>query len=149
MCRPLLLLAALAALAGCNQGTRSQRSVSNAWIRLPAVAGQPAAGYATVTATADHIALKEVSSPKAGRVEMHETMTAGSMAGMKKLERIPVAGQPKIVFAPGGKHLMLFDLDPAMKAGDQADLVFRFENGGTSILPARVVSAGDESPYGR
>jgi copper(I)-binding protein len=144
---PILLLAALAALAGCNSGTESSRSVINPWIRLPAVAGQPAAGYAVVAATADHRALTAISSPRAGRIEMHETMTHGTMAGMKKLERIDLTGESEIVFAPGGRHMMLFDLDPALKAGDTADLVFHFGNGETSTLPAQIIGAGDENPF--
>ena len=146
---PALLLAALAALGGCNSQTQSSRSVANPWIRLPAVAGRPAAGYVTIAATPDHGALIAVSSPRAGRIEIHETMTAGTVAGMKKLNRIDLTREREIVFAPGGRHLMLFDLDPALKAGDKADLVFHFQNGGTSTLPARIVAAGDESPFGK
>ena len=146
---PMFLLTALATLAGCNPGSQSSRSVSNAWIRLPAVAGQPAAGYVTIAATPDHKALLSVTSPSAGRVEMHETMTNGSMAGMRKLERIALtADEPEIRFEPGGRHLMLFELDPALKPGGKAMLVFHFEHGGTSTLPARVVAAGDENPHG-
>ena len=145
---PVLLLAVLAALAGCNPETGSSRSVSNAWIRLPAVAGRPAAGYVTIAATPDHRALVSVSSPRAGRIEMHETMRHGSMTGMKKTDRIDLVKAREIVFAPGGRHLMLFDMDPALKPGAKADLVFHFENGATSTLPARVVAAGDESPFG-
>jgi copper(I)-binding protein len=144
---PLLLLATLTALAGCNSGTESSRSVSNAWIRLAAVEGRPAAGYATVAATPDHVALVSVTSPSAGRIEIHETMTHGTMAGMRKLDRIDVSKEREIVFAPGGRHLMLFDLDAGLKPGGEADLVFHYENGGTSTLPARIVAAGDENPF--
>jgi copper(I)-binding protein len=144
---PILLLAAFAALAGCSPEGQSSRSVSNAWIRLPAVAGRPAAGYATISATPDHRALVSVTSPSAGRIEIHETITHGTMAGMRKLDRIDMVKEREVAFAPGGRHLMLFDLDPALKAGSKADLVFHYENGGTSTLPARIVGAGDESPF--
>ena len=145
----LPLLAVLVALAACNPGAQSSRSVSNAWIRLPAVAGQPAAGYVTVAATPDHKALVSVTSPSAGRIEMHETMATGSMAGLRKLDRIALtADEPEIRFEPAGRHLMLFNLDPALKPGGKAVLVFHFEHGGTSTLPARIVAAGDENPHG-
>lgn len=145
----MLLLPALAALAACNPASQSSRSVSNAWIRLPAVTGQPAAGYVTVAATPDHKALVSVTSPSAKRIEMHETTTSGTMAGMRKLDRIALtADEPEIRFEPAGRHLMLFDLDPALKAGGKAVLVVHFEHGGTSTLPARVVAAGDENPHG-
>ncbi|HMJ92576.1 MAG TPA: copper chaperone PCu(A)C [Allosphingosinicella sp.] len=143
---PLLLLAALAALAGCDSGTRSVTTVSNGWIRLPAVAGQPAAGYFTIEATDDHGALIRVTSSRAGRIEMHKTSMSGSMAGMEKVERISLKGGREIAFAPGGRHLMLFDLDPALRAGGTADLIFHFEHGAPATFEASVVGPGDESP---
>ena len=146
---PFPLLAALVLLSGCGNEGQSSRSVSNAWIRLPAVAGQPAAGYVTIAATPDHKALVSVTSPGAGRIEMHETVSHGNMSGMRKLERIDLAKESDIAFAPGARHLMLFDLDPALKAGGKAELVFHFENGGSSSLPAHIVAAGDESPYAK
>jgi copper(I)-binding protein len=145
----VLLLIALAALSGCDNGTRSEVTISNGWIRLPAVAGQPAAGYFTIEASDDHGALVRITSSRAGRIEMHKTRMSGSMAGMEKVERIEVKRGREIAFAPGGRHLMLFDVDPTLKAGDKADLIFHFERGTTASFDASVVGPGDGSPHGR
>ena len=146
---PALLPILFAALAGCNQGTQSSSTIGNAWIRLPAVAGQPAAGYFTIEASKDHGALVRITSTRAGRIEMHKTQMAGPTAGMEKVERIGMTDGREIAFAPGGRHLMLFDVDPALKPGDTADLTFHFEHGAPAATEASVVGAGDESPFGR
>lgn len=138
------LLIILAALAGCGSGsTHSSVTVEDAILRLPAVAGRPAAGYATVTATVDRGALTGVSSPRAKRVEMHSTRMTGSTAKMEPILAIE-SGDGVIVFAPGGRHLMLIEVDPALKPGDQAELTFRFEHGDPVTAPARVIGAGDD-----
>jgi copper(I)-binding protein len=143
----LLPLLASAALAGCGSGsTYSSVSISNPVVRLPAVAGRPAAGYATIAATADRVALVGVSSPSAGRVEMHETMRSGTMSKMRPIDRIDLVAEPEIAFAPGGRHLMLIDVDPRLKAGDRAQLTFRFAHGDPVSIRARVIGAGDDVP---
>src|SRR5687768_5136939 len=103
---PFLPLALLAGLAGCDSGTRSAVTIDKAWIRLPAVSGRPASGYVTIAATPDRGALTGIASARAERIEMHETMISGSMTGMRPIARISLAGNPEIVFAPGGRHLM-------------------------------------------
>ena len=142
------LLILLAALSGCQNRTDSRVAISNGWIRLPAVAGQPASGYFTIEASDDHRALVRVTSSRAGRIEMHRTRMSGSTAAMEKVDRIAVKSGREIAFAPGGRHLMLFDVDPALKPGDTAELVFHFERGTTATFDASVVGPGDESPHG-
>ena len=143
----LILATGLAALAGCGSGTAGDPAASEqAVIRLAAVPGLPAAGYATLAVPAGHEALTGISSPRAGRIEMHETMSHGSMTSMRPLARIELAGDGRIDFAPGGRHLMLFDVDPALKPGDRADLVFRFARGAPVKVAARVIAAGEDYP---
>jgi copper(I)-binding protein len=150
--RPLIpLAAALIApallLAGCNaRSTSSTVSIRNPVVRLPAAPGGPAAGYFTMFASTDHVALASISSPKADRIEMHETMSSGSMSSMRPLERIAVKNGEEIVFAPGGRHLMLFGVDPALKPGDHIPLVLHFSKSGVAAISARVVGPGEEVP---
>ena len=66
---------------------------------------------------------------------------------MRPVERIDLAGEPEIVFAPGGRHLMLIGVDPALKAGGQADLVFHFARGDPVTARARVIGAGDDAAH--
>ena len=58
------------------------------------------------------------------------------------LERIPVRDGETLAFAPGGRHLMLFDVDPAVRAGGRIELVLNFERGDPVTLVAEVVAPG-------
>ena len=112
-------------------------------VRLAAAPGRPAAGYLTLPIAGDRGALVSVSSPQAGRIEMHETMGEGTMSAMRAIERIPVRNGETLAFEPGGRHLMLFDVDPAVRAGGRIDLVLNFERGDPVTLAAEVVAPGE------
>ncbi|MGZ8997307.1 MAG: copper chaperone PCu(A)C [Allosphingosinicella sp.] len=140
------LIAPAILLAGCDgRSTGSTVAVRNPVIRLSAAPEGPAAGYLTLSASPDHVALVSVSSPKAAKIEMHETMSSGSMTSMRPLARIDVR-YGEIVFASGGRHLMLFGVDPAIKPGDEIPLVLQFSNKGVAAVNARVIGPGDEVP---
>lgn len=134
------IMAALLALAACGDPAPSV----SATVRLAAVPGRPAAGYLTLPIAGDLGALVSVSSPQAGRIEMHETMTHGNMSSMRPLARIAVRDGETLSFTPGGRHLMIFDLDRSIPAGGQVTLVFHFERGGEQSLSATVVPTGGD-----
>jgi periplasmic copper chaperone A len=138
-------LVALAAVSACSP---RPIAVDGAWVRLPAVAGQPGAAYFTVqggSRGAD--TLLSVSTPAALRAEMHESMKdAHGMAAMAPLKDVPVPAGTKLAFAPGGRHVMLFALGPAIKPGGTVPLRFAFASGATIAVTAPVVGAGDPAP---
>ena len=151
MSPPIPLAAALIAsallLAGCDaRSTSSSVWVSNPVVRLPAAAGGPGAGYLTMSASPDHVALVSISSPRAERIEIHETMASGSMTRMRPLERIELRNGEEIRFAPGGRHLMLFGVDPALKPGDHISLMLHFSANAGATVSARVIGPGEEVP---
>ena len=134
------LLAASLCLAACN-APAADTGVTDAWVRLPAAAGRPGAGYFTVTLPkAD--AITAVSSTAAERIEMHESMAHGGMMRMEPIARVDLApGQPT-VFAPEGKHLMLYGVDPALKPGGTIPLTFSFADAPSATVDARLVAPG-------
>lgn len=139
------ILAALLALAGCGGRTDpAGKSEPSATVRLPAVPGRPAAGYFELRVEGDRGALLSASSPQAGRVELHETMSSGNMTSMRPLERVPVHEGETLVFHPGGRHLMLFDIDRNVVAGGRIDLVLHFERGAPVTVAATLVPTGGD-----
>lgn len=138
------VLAACFILAACGQAPPQAPAAPAPAIRLAAVPGGPAAGYFQLRIGGDRGALLAVDSPQAGRIEMHETMHAGTMTSMRPLQRIAVRDGETLVFAPGGRHLMLFDLAPAVHAGGTVSLVLHFERGAPLTLTAHVAAAGEE-----
>lgn len=148
MKRLVPIMAALLALAACggaaDQGNKQSASAGSDGpvLQLPVLPGRPGAAYFTVDAPAGHGALIEVTSPQAGRIEMHETVRQGAQAGMRLVERIaPENG--RIVLERGGSHLMVYDVSPALAAGGTAQLLLRFQGGQTMPLEARVIAAED------
>src|SRR3546814_13410254 len=81
-----IALAATAALSGCQ--TQDDIVVSDAWVRLPAVAGRPAAAYFTVHGYSKDSTLIDVADPVSLRTEMHETMTHGKIGRASWRERV-------------------------------------------------------------
>ena len=146
-------LAALLLLSACDPRSsppppaEPKVSITDAWVRLPAVRGRPGSGYFTATSTTIPEAITGVTSPAPGRVEMHESMAmAGGMTSMRAMESAPFTTGETLRFAPGGKHLMLFSLDPTVNPGDTLALAFRFAEAPPLTVRAKVIGAGDPAP---
>ena len=135
-----LALAAAVLLAGC--GKPATLTVGKAWVRLPAVPGRPAAAYFTLHGGATDTTLIAVAMPGARRAELHESMADGmrALAGVA----LPAAGTA--AFAPGGRHVMLFNPDPRLRAGATVPLTLSFADGRTLTATATVVGAADPVP---
>jgi copper(I)-binding protein len=65
---------------------------------------------------------------------------------MKPVGQVAIPAGGKVAFAPGGKHLMLFDVKPGVKAGDTMKLDFAFADGKALSVDAKVIAAGDPPP---
>src|SRR4051812_35120894 len=141
MKRLVPIIAALLALPACD-AKPAPAAQAAPFVRLAAIPGRPASGYFELPAQSGPNALLAVTSPQARRIEMHESMTTGNMTSMRPLARVPLrAGEP-LTFAPGRRHLMLYDLDPAIRPGGEIALVLHFEHGPAQRLSARVEGAG-------
>ena len=144
----LLILAATAAVGACAQPATLY--VDDAYVRLPAVAGRPGVAYITIHGGAEPTRLLSVTSPVVVRTELHESMSRGGagagMMTMAPIRDVPVAASAKLIFAPGGKHAMLFNINQRVKPGKNIPLVFTFANNQRIEVDAPVVAAGD-SPH--
>lgn len=142
MKRLVPIMTALFLTAGCDsQPIRVTTMIP--YVRLAAIPGRPAAGYFELDIQDDPGALVAVTSPEARRIEMHETMTHGTMASMRPIARIPLHAGDRLVFAPGGRHLMIYDVDPAVRPGDEFSFTLNFERGPPRTLSATVRAAGE------
>jgi copper(I)-binding protein len=140
----LPIIALLLAVAGCERAP--ELSANDGWVRLPAVAGRPGAAYFTIRGGDQPVTLLKVSTPSAIRAELHESGGEGGMATMRPVQQVDVAAGSSVTFAPGGKHVMLFDVDPQLKVGDTAKLSLDFADGKTLDVAAKVVGPGDAAP---
>jgi copper(I)-binding protein len=143
MMRFLTLLVALFALAGCQP---KEIYVSDGYVRLAAVQNHPAVAYFTLHGGETDATLISVSSDVAIRTQMHESMQAGSISSMKPLDHLALPAGSKIEFKPGGKHVMLFDVNPIIVPGRTLPLLFTFADGLRIEYAATVIPAGAPAP---
>lgn len=106
----LCALAMGLSLGGC--GEKPELYADEGWVRLAAVPGRPAAAYFIVHGGPKPVNLISVSSDVAITSEMHE----GGMA-MKKVDSVPIPAGATVTFAPGGRHVMLYDMNPGLSRG--------------------------------
>lgn len=120
--------------------TETTVQITDSWVRESAPGQSVGAAYMTLTSPQDST-LVYVETPTAGSVEIHSMSMENNVMKMRMLEELPLkAGQPEKL-APGGFHLMLFDLKTPLKAGELAPfkLCFKDKTGNIShqslILP--------------
>lgn len=145
------LASAVLLLAGCSPQAPSDPdakpglSVGEARLVLPAVTGNPGAAYFSVTNGSDkETSLANVSIEGAGKAELHETKE-GSMT---PLNWVQLAAGQTVTFAPGGKHVMAFDLDSKLKAGDVTEMTLVFSDGDKLSTPLQIEAAGAGAAHG-
>ena len=147
MTRRMLFAIPLLLLAACD-GRNSEPKITHAWVRLPAVTGQPAAAYFTIEGGPGEKKLIRIESALAAKTEMHQSMAGmQGMATMAPLAEVPVPPRATIQFKPGGNHAMLIGLDRAVQPGTAVPLRFGFSDGTTAEAEAKTVRAGEDAPY--
>ena len=112
-------------------------TLSDARIQLPLVSGRPGAAYFTVSqANGAPRKIVAVAVEMAARAEMHETK-GGTMAPVSE---VPVGAGKTVKFAPGGYHVMLFELDPKLRFAKDAELTVTFDGGDKASARAPVTT---------
>jgi periplasmic copper chaperone A len=127
---------------------KGQIHAVQAWARLSPVKGRPGAVYFTLhneSKVAD--ALVRLSTPIAGRVEMH--MSSHGKDGVMKMmpvQSTPVAADDMVMFEPRGNHIMLFKVAGAPKTGATFPLTLSFAKGPAQTIEVLVKGLADTVP---
>lgn len=126
--RPSLLLMLVTACGGADA-----LSVDRTEIRIAPVGAVTASGYLVVRnkgTTAD--TLDRVTTPAADSVTIHESMDHGDgQMMMMPLTWVAVPAHDSVVFAVGGRHLMLEHFPAPLTVGATVTLTFHFRSGRT------------------
>lgn len=130
----------LALLSAACQPSGKLLHVEDAHIVLPPPGAPMAAAYLTiVNPESKDYELIAVESEAYETVEIHESAETHGMSRMRKLDSAKVSARGRLSFAPGGKHLMLFE--PKTSVADQAQvpmtLKFRKSDGSTTEVVAK------------
>lgn len=140
------VVSVLAGLAVTGCGGPTELDVEDAWVRLPAVPGRPAAAYFTVEGGPAARTLHRVTADYAMRAEMHETVGADGRMSMRPLRSVPIPAGEEVEFRPGGRHVMLYDLDRRAKPGATTMLTLVFDGNQRLYRKAWIIAAGDQAP---
>lgn len=106
---------------------------------LPVIPGRPGVVYFRVANnTAAKITLAGVHVEGVRKAEMHRT-SGGAMA---PVDHVDIAPGASLAFAPGGLHVMTFDIADTLKAGGQAELTLTFADGDKLSMPIKVEAMG-------
>lgn len=134
------LIAAIAfGLAACGQGG-AQLTVEKAEYRAPLGASGIGVAYFSVTsAKADRIV--GVSSPQAGRVEMHASVTEGTRTSMKRQQAVALPAGKTVIFGPNGLHMMVFAPQP-LQPGATFPIQIELESGRSETIPFHPALSG-------
>jgi copper(I)-binding protein len=132
-------------VSGCQQDRPLY--VDGAYVRLSPNPDNPAAGYLTVHGGAQDVTLRAIETDTALRLEMHESKAEGKVMMMKPLKTVAVPARSKIAFEPGGKHLMIWTINPQAIAAGKMEFKLIFSNGDRILVDA-VIQGPDGKPTG-
>lgn len=120
-------------------------SVTDGRLNLPAVAGNPAAVYFTITNDgAEAQMLRAAAVQGAGSAMFHQTAEWNHQVDMQEVSQVSVPAGGSVVFEPGGMHVMAMELDPSIAVGSEVEVTLTFVRGDKVSFPARVLAPGDD-----
>jgi copper(I)-binding protein len=104
--------------------------IDKAWVRAAPPGAMMLAGYAIVrNPCARAFAIIGVSSSDFAMAMVHETLLENGVSKMRHAASLPVPAHGEVLFAPGGRHLMLMNPTHALKVGDKLKLSLKLANG--------------------
>jgi copper(I)-binding protein len=124
--------------------------ISQAWSRATPNGAKIAGGYLTIEnkGTAPD-RLIGGSGDIAGKVEVHEMSMNNGVMTMRPLDKgLAIEPGKTVKLAPGGYHLMMFDLKGPLKQGEKVPVTLEFEKAGKVNLSLDVQGVGAQAPAG-
>jgi copper(I)-binding protein len=145
MSRALPVALASFVLTACTPGGQARQDETAATVQVadalcrPTPVGRQTTGcYLTLTAGADD-RLMSVTSPVAGRAQVHESRMESNMMMMHELkDGLPLPAGRAVELKPGGNHIMLLAVAEPLKAGDTVTLTLTFASAAPVEIAATV-----------
>lgn len=119
-------------------------TIESPWTRATPGGATTAGAYLTITnqgSTDDRIIGGSLAI--AGKVELHETTTANGVSRMRQMsEGATIKAGERVVFQPGGKHVMFMGLTASLAQGQSVKGTLVFEKAGTIEIDYAVAPLG-------
>ena len=143
-----IFLATVLVLPGLAVAQQPLLELREAWVRaLPP--GQPTtAAYLTlVNKGTQAVEITGASVKGAGRVEVHTSREVDGLVRMEQLATLKVEAGEQLALAPGGTHLMLFELERMPSPGETVQLCLALRDAQPVCTPADVRKSADEGGH--
>jgi hypothetical protein len=139
-----LLVAAMLLATGCGLGSSGPPKITVSDPYAPVAPGANGAVYLElVNEGGSSDVLLSVESQVAEAVEMHETkLDENDVMSMRPISKIEVPAGGSVSLEPGGKHIMLINLQQALKPGEKISLTLNFEKSGPLAVEAEIRQIG-------
>jgi copper(I)-binding protein len=144
-----VLLSMLLAAPACAQEVRAgDLVITQAWSRATPGGAKVAGGYLSIEnkgSAPDR--LIGGSADVAAKVQVHEMATTNGVMTMRPLDGgLTIEPGKTVKLAPGGYHLMMFDLKSPLKQGDKLPVTLEFEKAGKVQVSFDVQGVGAPGP---
>lgn len=123
----LLRIVASVCLIGFFSMAHAEVKLTDTWVRASNPGQSVGAAYVTLSSPQD-VTLVYVETERAGSVEMHSMTMQNGIMKMRSMEELPVPAGKPVKLAPGGLHLMLFELPTPFKTGEQVKFRLCFKD---------------------
>ncbi|KQQ89060.1 copper chaperone PCu(A)C [Massilia sp. Leaf139] len=120
-------LFALLAAGLFSTSALAQVTITEPWVRAT-VPNQKASGAFMRVQSAQAARLVGVSTPAAGRAELHEMAMENNTMRMRHVDAIDLPAGKPVHLASGGYHVMLFDLKRQLKEGETVPVTLVVED---------------------
>jgi periplasmic copper chaperone A len=152
--RTLACVAVLAVLGAASALAEEVKAgdlvITQAWSRATPGGAKIGGGYLTIEnkgSAPDR--LTGGSTDVAAKLEVHEMAMNNGVMTMRPLDKgLAIEPGKTVKLAPGGYHLMLFDLKSPLKQGDKVPVTLEFEKAGKVKLSLEVAGIGAQGPAG-
>ena len=115
--------------------------VTNAYIRTMPPGRTTTAGFLTIANNSDQSCeLTGAMSTLSNRLEFHEHQHTQGMMKMRPVATVVVPAGETVVFEPGGLHIMLFNIDTELAAGEVTQMQLITDQCGSISFDAKVRS---------
>jgi copper(I)-binding protein len=144
----VLLSMLLLAPARAQEVKAGDLVITQAWSRATPGGARVAGGYLTIEnkgSAPDRLIGGSVDV--AAKVEVHEMAVKDGVMTMRPLERgLTIEPGKTVKLAPGGYHLMMFDLKSPLKRGDTLPVTLEFEKAGKVTVSFDIQGIGAPGP---
>lgn len=120
----------------------------NVWIAEAPPVSKVLAAYMTINNTGEkNQKLVSAESNDFGSIEFHRTIDKEGMASMQHQPYLVIPAGGKLILEPGDYHMMLFNPNRKLRAGDKSSFRFELDTGDTIVTTAVVKKASSEDSH--